>query len=389
MHPNVTGIPWWGAVLTAVVASAIGFAFDAGSGGGQLTAAFSTLYVLGCLIAVLAVQQRGLFTAVIQPPLVLFVTVPGAYFLMHSSEIQGLKDVLINCGYPLIERFPLMFFTSAAVLLIGLGRWYFGKAAKRAAPEAAEERAATPGRSAGLSSKLSSKLSSLLGRRTAGADTDDDDAEDGDPRARRAAERRRTRDAKPAAGRSSRGARPVKRAPSRSRHSRGPETEIIDAVVDDRPRPRRPRPTDDSAGEPRRRSRSSATRSSRESREPREAREPREPRTSRSSRSSREGREPREPRERRTRYESYDREDRYERPVRERPQRRSSYEDRRFDDGGRFGEYDAFDGYGSGSHHPVSRVRYRGEDAEDRTELRARRRAAQRDVDADRWEYDI
>lgn len=379
MHPNVTGIPWWGAVLTAVVASAIGFAFDAGSGGGQLTAAFSTLYVLGCLIAVLAVQQRGLFTAVIQPPLVLFVTVPGAYFLMHSSEIQGLKDVLINCGYPLIERFPLMFFTSAAVLLIGLGRWYFGKAAKRAAPEAAEERAATPGRSAGLSSKLSS----LLGGRTAGDDTDVDDAEDGDPRARRAAERRRARDAKPAAGRSSRGARPVKRAPSRSRHSRAPETEIIDAVVDDRPRPRRPRPTDDSAGEPRRRSRSSATRSSRESREPRE------PRTSRSSRSSREGREPREPRERRTRYESYDRQDRYERPVRERPQRRSSYEDRRFDDGGRFGEYDAFDGYGSGSHHPVSRVRYRGEDAEDRTESRARRRAPQRDVDADRWEYDI
>ncbi len=51
---------------------------------------------------------------------------PGAYFLFHGAEFTGIKDILINCGYPLIERFPLMLFTSAAVLLIGLVRWYFG-----------------------------------------------------------------------------------------------------------------------------------------------------------------------------------------------------------------------------------------------------------------------
>ena len=116
-----------------MIASLVGFAFDAGSGGGQLTGVFTALYVIGCLLAVLAVQQSGLFTAVIQPPLVLFVTVPGAYFLMHSGEIQGVKDLLINCGYPLIERFPLMFFTSAAVLLIGVARWYFGRSARATA----------------------------------------------------------------------------------------------------------------------------------------------------------------------------------------------------------------------------------------------------------------
>ena len=125
-HPNIPGVPWWGAVLIAVVAAAIGFAVDAGSGGGVLTSVFSVCYVMGCLVAVLAVRRTGLFTAVIQPPLLLFVIVPGAYFLMHSSQIRGIKDVLINCGYPLIERFPLMFFTSAAVLLVGIARRYLG-----------------------------------------------------------------------------------------------------------------------------------------------------------------------------------------------------------------------------------------------------------------------
>ena len=54
---------------------------------------------------------------------------PGAYFLFHGGKIDGIKDLLINCGYPLIERFPLMFFTSAVVLLVGLVRWYIGHVA--------------------------------------------------------------------------------------------------------------------------------------------------------------------------------------------------------------------------------------------------------------------
>ena len=79
-------------------------------------------------------RQSGVFTAVIQPPLILFVAVPGAYFVFHGSTISGIKDILINCGYPLIERFPLMFFTSAIVLVIGMVRWYLGVVARRAHP---------------------------------------------------------------------------------------------------------------------------------------------------------------------------------------------------------------------------------------------------------------
>ncbi len=348
-HPNIAGIPWWGAILTALVATVIGFAFDAGSGGGQLTTVFSTLYVLGCLIAVLAVQQRGLFTAVIQPPLVLFVTVPSAYFLMRSGEIEGLKDILINCGYPLIERFPLMFFTSAAVLVIGLARWYFASARRSTASEEPADRA-TPD-----TGGLSAKLSALFGGRH------DEPAGDADPKERRATARRRVQQPKPAAGKPARGGRPTKRATPTARHSRAPETEIIDPILDnrgdERPRRRRERPIDEFPPEPRRR--------------PRPPREPRDP-------SSREPRDPMPPRERRTRY---DRDDLYERPRRERPQRRSRPDD-----------YEPFDPYGStgsSSHHPISRVRYRGEDSEGRTEYRTRRRAPRDPNGADRWEYDI
>ena len=70
-----------------------------------------------------------MFTAVIQPPLILFCAVPGAYWLFHGGKLGNLKDLLINCGYPLIERFPLMLGTAGGVLLIGLVRWYFGDVA--------------------------------------------------------------------------------------------------------------------------------------------------------------------------------------------------------------------------------------------------------------------
>ena len=334
-HPNIPGVPWWGAVLIAVVGSAIGFAFDAGSGGRELTAVFSALYVVGCLTAVLAVRQGAVFTAVIQPPLLLFAVVPGAYYLMHSADIQGLKDILINCGYPLIERFPLMFFTSAAVLLVGVARWYFGASARKGEPVPEQTRA--PG------GRLSAKLSSLLG---GGSKADPADPE---PRRRHSVDRRASGAPKTAADRAARGARPVKRAgaPSRSRHARQPATEIVEPVVDvDRPRRRRPRPTEQPP-EPRRRSRTSTERDPRGSVPPRS--------------------------DRRAAYERTD--------PRERPQRRSRYDD--------YEPLEPHGPIGNGSHHPISRVRYRGADESgDRTEYRTRRRAP-RDADADRWEYDI
>ena len=59
MIPTIPGVPSWGAVLIAVTFTAIGFAFDAGSGGKELTLVFAGAYAVGCIAAVVAVRQTG------------------------------------------------------------------------------------------------------------------------------------------------------------------------------------------------------------------------------------------------------------------------------------------------------------------------------------------
>ena len=97
------GVPWWGAVLIAATATAVGFAYDAG-GGDKLTNVFYGMYVIGCVAAVLMVRQAAVFTAVVEPPILLFIAVPGANYVLHNVKLTDLKDVVINCAYPLIEH---------------------------------------------------------------------------------------------------------------------------------------------------------------------------------------------------------------------------------------------------------------------------------------------
>ena len=285
---NLRGVPARAAVLIAVTATLLGFAIEAGSDNHDLGAVFAALYAIGCVAAVLLVRQSGIFTTVIQPPLILFVAVPMAYFLMHGSAFAGLKDVLISCGYPLIERFPLMMLTSAGVLLIGMARWYL--ATGDDAP-AARQRSAGPSMFAGLSAKLSGAL------------------------------------AKPERNR--------QRAP-RPQQTREPRRDAP-------PRSRQPRPPRDEYGDPRRQP-------------PRRSSPPREPRTGepRTGEPQRRRRTPPpqgrpsggreyEPRPRRG-YESYDPYPPYSPPP---PQRRPAPPR-------------------ESTHHPVSRVRYRGDAPEDR-----------------------
>lgn len=339
--PTLPGVPSWCAVLIAVTFAAVGFAFDAGSGGKELTAVFAGAYVVGCIAAVLVVRQSGVFTAVIQPPLILFVTVPGAYFLFHGATTSGVRDLLINCGYPLIERFPLMFFTSAVVLLIGMVRWYQGMSSRRSVPVEAAE-------SEGRFSAVASKISGLLTRAS-------EDKEAGEPPAPRHSRQhsidRANGAGKKAAGTArTRSGRPVKRAqPSRSRHTRPPETEIIEPVSD---RPRRPR---------------AARRATDPTVPPVEPR--RRPRTS----SAREPRKQPPPSDRRSPYQ--------------RPDRHS-----RFDGFEPFEPHGTNGSNGSGSlngtHHPISRVRYRGaDDGDQRPEYRSRPRASRHQAEAS--EYDV
>jgi len=312
--PQYTGVPWWGAVLIAVIMTLAGLAVEAGSGHQELGSAFAIGYALGCVVAVLAVRQTGIFTAVIQPPLLLFVSVPLAYYLFHNSSFRGVKEVAITCGYPLIERFPLMLFTTSAVLLIGLLRWYLAMAhpgSSRGATRAQPQRS-------GLLTGLSTKLSSAF----AGNGSVDERP------GQRAARPRHVVD-RPAAGkRRTPGERAQQRTSARSRRPRS-----VDESAP--PRPRRNstrRPADERATEAK-------------ARAPR--RTPPPPRGE--PRGRREYREPYPPRPTRgSRYEPYEAGSGYQSPQPAYPPYEPTQQRRRAAPTG-----------SSSTHHPVSRVRYR------------------------------
>jgi len=357
--PNIPGVPWWAAVVVVLTGTAAGFAVDAGSGK-ELTTAFGAMYVLGCVVAVLAVRQSGVFTAVIQPPLILFCAVPGAYWLFHGAKFTGIKDLLINCGYPLIERFPLMLFSSGGVLAIGIIRWLLARVTRPAATAAAEADAATgEPQPSGLAGRL---VSMFAGRRRESGD--DDTAEKA---AKRGSKRTHAvgRSAKPArSARSAESTRTGKRpAASRSRHIRPPLEEVADPTLDRARRSRSQRPArsrEFDAPEPPRRGRLPRDpdlrgRPSREIRRDPYARERRPTRRS----SSFDPYEPIEP------YEPY------ESVAPPEPRRRPVPN-------------------GAATHHPISQVRYRGSTrADDARNEPTARPGRIREPAPDSWNYDI
>ncbi|MEO8815750.1 MAG: DUF6542 domain-containing protein [Mycobacterium sp.] len=348
IHPGLPGLPWWGAVAVAVAATAVGFAFDAGSGNKELTGVYATLYVLGCVAAVLAVRQSGLFTAVIQPPLILFCSVPGSYWLLHGATFTGIKGIVINCGYPLIERFPLMLFTSVGVLLIGMIRWYLGMVTHSTAAKT-DDGATTRPRRPTLTDKIGAMIAATLNRDPAHAiDTTTSGERRTDSRARR------TTDAARRSGRRT-------TASTRSRRFRPAADEAAD--LRERPRRRRSTPDQGEAPPPRRR--------------------PRPPQDSA-------GNGQPAPRDRRDRYSRADR------PI-PRDNRTESYQPaepsqslprRRQEPSPTNGHTSRF----SATHHPVSQVRYRKTDSGN--ESREAREAGpgsqnRSDDDASSWRYDI
>ena len=358
IHPNIPGVPWWAALLIATIATAVGYAIDAGSGHKELTHVFAGFYIAGCVAAVLAVRQQGLFTAIIQPPLILFCAVPGAYWLFHGGKIGKLKDLLINCGYPLIERFPLMLATAGGVLLIGLFRWYFGKSHPTAAADTKDDAdTASPREPHSFIGSIAAKLNSLLGL-----------ASDEAPDSKRTRATSRPRTGTSRTGRTTRtGTSAARAGRSHSRHSRPPRDDKDEPMVE-RPRRRRPAPPRDvdPADPPRRSRRRPRPEGDPDLRDqpPRETR--RDPRGTRRSP--------------------------YEWPY-EGPPPRSS----RFDDHDRYeppyepphGRRPTPSGNGANpTHHPISRVRYRG-GAPDEPGVERRSRSRSPRPPAESWEYDV
>jgi len=358
IHPNIPGVPWWAALLIAVTATAIGYGIDAGHK--ELTHVFAGLYIAGCVAAVLVVRQSGVFTAIIQPPLILFCAVPGAYWLFHGGKVGNVKDLLINCGYPLIERFPLMLGTAGGVLLIGLVRWFFGGSQRTTGANAADDpAAATTAEAKSYFGGFAAKLNSILG---IGSHRHDDLTDEGaaPPKPARAARSRSSA---------------ARTARSGSRHARPPLEDHYESPGE-RPRRRRPPPPRDfDPAEPPRRPRRPRPDADPDFRAPppREMRQ--EPRARRS------------PYERPTRGSRFEPPDRYE-PVP--PEHFDPYEPyepprRRAAPNGSNGA--------NPTHHPISRVRYRGSDPRDEphAERGSRTRAPRRSQgrpSAESWEYE-
>ncbi len=118
------GLPWWAAVLVGFGLAILG-AFVDMMMQKDLGLLFKACYAVGAVAAVVAVQRRGLFGPMVQPPLVLAVTVPGVILLTSDgSKGTDLLSRAVDVGGPLINGFPTMAITTGVTLAIGVFRIY-------------------------------------------------------------------------------------------------------------------------------------------------------------------------------------------------------------------------------------------------------------------------
>jgi len=115
--PGVRGVPSWGAILIAVVFTAVGVVINVNADlpDGQTTGwPLRILFVLGVALAALAVRRGSVFTAMVQPPLVLAVALMVGGMLAEKG--------LVFSGVDVVKSFPLMIVGTAVGLVIGLVR---------------------------------------------------------------------------------------------------------------------------------------------------------------------------------------------------------------------------------------------------------------------------
>lgn len=143
------GLPWWGAVLLAVGLAVLGAVIDMQTQN-TLGWLFKAAYFVGAVVAVCAVQRRSLFGPMVQPPLILGITVPGVVLLV--SGLPANSDMLTKAlaiGTPLINGFPTMAITTGCTLVLGLVRIYRERNPDAKAKAAGSNRPTDPKRPGG------------------------------------------------------------------------------------------------------------------------------------------------------------------------------------------------------------------------------------------------
>jgi hypothetical protein len=119
---TVLGLPPVGAVGLATVLTAVGVFVDL-MRIGSLGTVFTVCFAAGCVLAVAWVRRGGLFGPMVQPPLLVGVAVPAIVLLAGTpAPGAGLAEQLLVIGAPLVNAFPVMAWTTGAVLLLGLVR---------------------------------------------------------------------------------------------------------------------------------------------------------------------------------------------------------------------------------------------------------------------------
>jgi hypothetical protein len=116
------GLRWWAAICLALGLTAAGVFVDV-QRLNRLGIVFQACYFVGCLLAVVLVQRKGLFGPMVQPPLILALAVPGVVIAAGSvSTDGGSTATALAVGTPLINGFPTMAVTTGAALAIGILR---------------------------------------------------------------------------------------------------------------------------------------------------------------------------------------------------------------------------------------------------------------------------
>ena len=112
---SVRGWPSWAVVLLAVALTFAGTAVD-GLTTGALSWGLRIGFYLGVVLAALLVRRRSIFTAMVQPPLVLvFGIIVGGWLFTNAGGMYG-------TALKIIGSFPTMAIGTALAVIIGLIR---------------------------------------------------------------------------------------------------------------------------------------------------------------------------------------------------------------------------------------------------------------------------
>lgn len=132
------GIPWWAAILSALVPAFIGAFIDINSSK-TVGWTFIVVFFVGALAGILLVQRRSLFAPMVQPPLVLAATVPTLVLLTGGVQKGGLTSMALGLSKPLIDSFPVMAVTTAVTVALGILRIFLQKDPNRPSKDEVRE----------------------------------------------------------------------------------------------------------------------------------------------------------------------------------------------------------------------------------------------------------